>query len=50
MSLWFNKFKTKDDSHSPDSFYEKLVEDIPGECTKCKKSVFPGAMEDHMNN
>ena len=33
--------------HSPDSFYEKIVEDISGECRVCKKEVCSSKMEDH---
>ena len=37
-----------DESHSPDIFYEKLVEEISGVCSKCSKNVYPGVMEDHL--
>ena len=40
--------KHMDESHSPDSFYEKLVEEISGVCSKCNKNVYPGVMEDHI--
>ena len=33
--------------HSPDSFYEKLVEDISGECSVCKKIVNQNDLENH---
>ena len=34
-------------NHSPDSFYEKLVQDMSGTCRLCKESFKPSDMEDH---
>ena len=35
------------ESHSPDSFYEQIKEDITGVCRNCKKKVSPIDIEDH---
>ena len=35
------------EKHSPESFYEKIVEDISGECRVCKMEVYSEEMEDH---
>ena len=42
--------KHKLDIHSPDSFYEKLVEDISGECRICKKIVNQNELENHFKS
>ena len=36
--------------HSPESFYEKLVEDISGFCQICNKSFSPSEIKEHLNN
>ena len=38
------------EKHSPESFYEKLVEDISGCCRICKKSCIPSEIEEHCKN
>ena len=39
--------KHMDDIHSPDSFYEKLKEEISGLCRKCGQSFETNEMEGH---
>ena len=36
------------ENHSPDSFYEKLMEDISGMCRLCKMTISPLEMEKHL--
>ena len=36
-----------DEKHSPNSFYEKLKEEISGNCCKCGESFTPSEMETH---
>ena len=52
--MCYKQFNSKEDTthhmserHSPESFYEKIVEDISGECRVCKKEFCSGEMEDH---
>ena len=56
-NICYTKFESKDqmnshknEKHSPDSFYEKLVEDISGHCQVCNKSFIPSEMEEHFKN
>ena len=55
--LSFKKFenheeisKHKQNQHCPDSFYEKLVEDISVSCSVCKKYFCMVEIEDHMKS
>ena len=38
------------EKHSPNSFYEKLVEEISGTCQLCQKSFNPCDMKAHINS
>ena len=52
--MCYKQFNSKEETthhmserHSPESFYEKIVEDISGECRVCKKEFCSGDMEEH---
>ena len=42
--------KHMNEKHSPDSFYEKLVEDISGTCWICLKSFIPSGLDAHIKS
>ena len=42
--------KHKQEQHSPDSFYEKLVDDMTGSCQICKKFFNIHEIEDHLKS
>ena len=40
--------KHKEEQHSPNSFYEKLVDEMSGRCSVCKKTFGIKDIEDHI--